>query len=123
MPRAGLEVEIIQIWPELTCLRILENHVGNPETRKIQTKRVRARQGACHLCWQQQTLSELNLTCLLAATHLSRHTKSNGGGCPDSKTADQKLDSQTWADLNFDVSILRISCTAAQGRLLVKWVR
>ena len=35
---------VIQIWPEFTCLRILENSFENPETRKIQMKIMRALQ-------------------------------------------------------------------------------
>ena len=43
--QASLE-KTIRIWPEITCLGILENHFGNPETRKLQTKIMRARPGA-----------------------------------------------------------------------------
>ena len=37
--------EIIQIWPEFTCFRIMEIHFGNPEARKVQWKLWEINQG------------------------------------------------------------------------------
>ena len=36
-----------EIWPEFTCLRVSENHFGNPETSKIQTNNMKARPDTC----------------------------------------------------------------------------
>ena len=48
-----------EIWPEFTCLRVSENHFGNPETSKIQTNNIKARPDTCVAavsCCQQRQL-------------------------------------------------------------------
>ena len=62
-----------EFWPDYTCLRALENHLGNPEASKIQTKNMKAWPDA----WgkQQSRDNPINVSAMPTLPWLARSAK------------------------------------------------